>query len=90
MATKKTRRSGRTATRIEKDSMGTMEVPADVLYGATTQRAVLNFPISHTDMGWQTIHAFAQLKHAAATANQKLGKLDQRRCGRSDAPARGS
>ncbi len=33
-------------TRIEKDSMGTMELPADALYGATTQRAVLNFPIS--------------------------------------------
>lgn len=80
MASKQTRRTITTATRIEKDSMGTMEVPGDVLYGATTQRAVLNFPISHHDMGWQTIHAFAQLKHAAATANRKLEKLDQRRC----------
>ena len=35
----------RTETRIEKDSMGEMPVPADVLYGATTQRALLNFPI---------------------------------------------
>ena len=34
------------ATRIERDSMGEMEVPADALYGASTQRAVLNFPIS--------------------------------------------
>ncbi len=69
----------KTRTRIEKDSMGTMEVPADVLYGATTQRAVLNFPIAHRDMGWELIHAFVLLKSAAAAANHKLGKLDAKR-----------
>ena len=56
--------------------MGTMEVPATSSTARPLNAVVLNFPISHTDMGWQTIHAFAQLKHAAATANQKLGKLD--------------
>ena len=69
----------KTATRTEKDSMGTMKVPADVLYGATTQRAVLNFPIAHRGMGWEIIHAFVLLKSSAATANEKLGKLDARR-----------
>jgi len=60
--------------------MGTMEVPADVLYGATTQRAVLNFPVSGRSVGWEVIRAFAFLKRAAATANESLGKLDAKRC----------
>ncbi len=63
-------------TRIEKDSMGEMPVPADALYGASTQRAVLNFPIS----GWRFSRAFLRalglVKLAAARANQDLGKLD--------------
>lgn len=64
-------------TRIEKDSMGEMPVPADVLYGASTQRAVLNFPISGNPVPEPMIHAFAQLKIATARANQKLGKLSE-------------
>ncbi len=63
-------------TRIEKDSMGEMPVPADVLYGASTQRAVLNFPISGRPVPPQLIQAYAILKSACAHANQKLGKLD--------------
>jgi len=66
-------------TRREQDSMGTMDVPADVLYGASTQRAVLNFPIAHRPVGWEIIHAFALLKRAAADSNWELKQLDARR-----------
>jgi fumarate hydratase class II len=66
-------------TRIEKDSMGTMEVPADDLYGATTQRAVLNFPISGYRFSRPFIRALGLVKWAAAQANHDLGKLDERR-----------
>ncbi len=64
-------------TRIEKDSMGEMPVPADVLYGASTQRAVLNFPISGVPVPESMIRAFAQLKAAAASANCSLEKLSE-------------
>ncbi len=63
-------------TRIEKDSMGEMPVPADVLYGASTQRAVLNFPISGRAVPEPIIEAFALLKAATARANVKLEKLE--------------
>ena len=66
-------------TRTEHDSMGTMTVPADVLYGASTQRAVLNFPISGRAVGHEVIHAFALLKRAAAETNHELGRLTQKR-----------
>ena len=65
-----------TETRIEKDSMGEMSVPADVLYGASTQRAVENFPISGRPVPEAVITAFGLLKSACAHANRKLGKLD--------------
>src|SRR5712675_49142 len=66
-------------TRIEKDSMGTMELPADALYGATTQRAVLNFPISGYRFSRPFIRALGLVKWAAALANRDLGKLDEKR-----------
>ncbi|MGV6813500.1 MAG: class II fumarate hydratase, partial [Phycisphaerales bacterium] len=66
-----------TETRIEKDSMGEMPVPADVLYGASTQRAVLNFPISGNPVPEPIVRAFAILKKATANANRELGKLCQ-------------
>jgi fumarate hydratase, class II len=66
-------------TRIEKDSMGAMEVPADALYGATTQRAVLNFPVSGYRFGRPFIRALGLIKWAAAQANRDLGKLDEDR-----------
>lgn len=66
-------------TRIEKDSMGTMELPADALYGATTQRAVLNFPISGYRFSRPFIRALGLVKWASALANRDLGKLDERR-----------
>lgn len=63
-------------TRIERDSMGEMGVPADALYGASTQRAVLNFPISSYRFGRHFIQALGEVKYACAMANEKLGKLD--------------
>ena len=66
-------------TRIEKDSMGTMELPADALYGATTQRAVLNFPISGYRFSRPFIRALGLVKWAAALANRDLGRLDEKR-----------
>src|SRR5499427_2260144 len=66
-------------TRIEKDSMGPMEVPSDALYGATTQRAVLNFPVSGYRLSRPLIRALGLVKWAAAQANRDLGKLDEQR-----------
>lgn len=66
-------------TRIEKDSMGEMVVPAHVLYGATTQRAVLNFPVSGRPVSPPVIAAFVLLKKACAEANAGLRLLDVER-----------
>src|SRR5262245_40289032 len=63
-------------TRTEKDSMGTMDVPSEALYGATTQRAVLNFPVSGYRFGREFIRALGMVKWAAAEANLELGRLD--------------
>ncbi|MEO5914263.1 MAG: class II fumarate hydratase [Luteolibacter sp.] len=62
--------------RIERDSMGEMEVPADALYGASTRRAVLNFPISGNGLPLPLIHAYGMIKKAAALTNSELGLLD--------------
>ncbi len=59
--------------------MGEMTVPAHVLHGASTQRAVLNFPISGRPLPHQVIHAFGLLKKASAESNVELKKLDARR-----------
>ena len=59
--------------------MGTMEVPFDALYGATTQRAVLNFPVSGYRFGRPFIRALGLIKWAAAQANRDLSRLDQGR-----------
>ncbi|HEY7968674.1 MAG TPA: class II fumarate hydratase [Candidatus Limnocylindrales bacterium] len=64
------------ATRTERDSMGEMEVPADALYGASTQRAVLNFPISGQRFPRAFIRALALVKQAAAETNGELGLLE--------------
>jgi fumarate hydratase class II len=61
--------------RIEKDSMGELEVPAEALWGAQTQRAVLNFPISGMPMPRRFIAALGLVKWAAAGANAELGLL---------------
>ncbi|MDH3546001.1 MAG: class II fumarate hydratase [Gammaproteobacteria bacterium] len=63
------------AYRTEKDSMGELEVPRDALWGAQTQRAVNNFPISGLTMPRQFIAALGLVKWAAAGANAELGLL---------------
>src|SRR5213596_1648525 len=67
------------ATRIEKDSMGEMQVPETALYGASTQRAVLNFPISGYRFSRPFIRALGLIKWGAAQANHDLGLLDAHR-----------
>jgi fumarate hydratase, class II len=62
-------------TRIETDSMGSMEVPADALYGATTQRAVLNFPVSGRTVPQAQIEAHILLKRCCAEASLELKDL---------------
>lgn len=66
-----------TLTRIETDSMGPIEVPADQLWGAQTQRSLLHFAIGADLIPLQVIHAFGQLKKAAALANLTINKLTQ-------------
>ena len=64
------------ATRTERDSMGPMEVPEEALYGASTMRAVLNFPISDLRFSRTFIRALVLIKKAAAEVNADLGLLD--------------
>ena len=68
-----------TEYRIEHDTMGEVRVPRNALYRAQTQRAVENFPISGTTLEREHIRALAQVKKAAATANEELGVLDAQR-----------
>lgn len=75
-------------TRTEKDSMGEMTVPAEVLYGASTQRAVLNFPVSGRPVPADVIRAFAHLKAACADVNRGLGRLDDARADAIEAACR--
>ena len=63
--------------RIERDSMGKMQVPADRYWGAQTQRSYQNFKIGTERMPQEIIRAFGILKKAAAMANHSLGKLDE-------------
>ena len=66
-------------TRIVKDSMGTMKVPENSYYGAQTQRAVENFPISGIRFSRRFIQALGMIKRAAARVNGELGLLDSDR-----------
>jgi len=68
-----------TEFRTERDSMGEVQVPADALYGAQTQRAIDNFAIAGTPMPIAFIRALLDLKRAAAEANSALGQLEQAR-----------
>ena len=65
-------------TRTERDSMGEMEVPAGAYYGASTQRAVLNFPISGLRFPRPFIRALGLIKWASARTNAQLGLLDSK------------
>ncbi|MBI1994566.1 MAG: aspartate ammonia-lyase, partial [Deltaproteobacteria bacterium] len=62
--------------RVERDAMGRVRVPKDAYYGAETQRAVENFPISGIGFPPGFIRALAIIKHAAASVNEGLGLLD--------------
>ena len=61
--------------RTERDSLGEMQVPADAYWGAQTQRAVENFPISDATFGRRFVRALGVVKKAAALANHDLGLL---------------
>src|SRR5476651_1446985 len=62
--------------RIERDSMGELKVPVDALWGAQTQRAVDNFPISGLRLPRGFIRALGLIKQAAAASNARLGLLE--------------
>ncbi len=68
--------SKRIKTRLERDSMGPMRVPASAYYGASTQRAVLNFPVSDLRFPRSFIRALALIKMCAADVNKRFGDLD--------------
>jgi len=68
-----------TDDRIEKDSMGELKVPSDALYGAQTQRAINNFPISGLKMPFVFIKTIVLIKQTAAKVNIDLGELDNER-----------
>jgi len=74
-----TTKSRSNATRIETDSFGPIEVPADRYWGAQSERSRQNFRIGHDRMPIEIIHALGIVKLAAAETNRELGLLDQRR-----------
>ncbi|HEY6253777.1 MAG TPA: lyase family protein, partial [Candidatus Angelobacter sp.] len=65
--------------RLEKDSIGPKEIPADVYYGIQTARAVENYPISGMKAHPTLIRAFGMVKRAAAETNKALGLVDDKR-----------
>ena len=64
--------------RLERDSMGPVRVPEEAYYGAQTQRAIENFPISGWRFGRELIHALGLIKHASAETNAELGLIEKR------------
>ena len=68
-----------TEHRTERDSMGEVRIPAEKLYGAQTQRAKENFPVSDLRFGRRFLRALGLVKRAAADVNEELGLLDERR-----------
>lgn len=68
-------------TRIETDSMGKVDVPSDVYWGAQTKRSLIHFDIGHDTMPKELIHAFGVLKKSAALVNAELGLLTKKKAG---------
>ncbi|MCF8478482.1 MAG: class II fumarate hydratase [Pseudolabrys sp.] len=66
-------------TRTESDAFGPLEIPADKLWGAQTERSLHNFRIGAERMPIEIVHALGHIKHAAADVNRALGSLDARR-----------
>ena len=77
--TEELKKQGTSATRTEHDSIGAIEVPADVYYGVQTLRAAQNFHITGLMMHPETINSVAQIKKAAAITNFEVGRLDKKR-----------
>jgi fumarate hydratase class II len=71
--------SGMTKTRTESDTFGPIEVPANRLWGAQTERSRRNFRIGEERMPTPIIRALGLIKHAAAEVNHRLGSLDKKR-----------
>jgi fumarate hydratase, class II len=69
--------TGATGTRLESDSMGTIEVPAEHYWGAQTQRSLIHFSIGDDHMPKAVYHAYGYVKKAAAIVNAQAGKLPQ-------------
>src|SRR5207245_6421373 len=67
--------------RLDKDSMGEVKVPSSAYYGAETQRAVQNFPISGLRLPKEFVRAMAVIKLSAARANMQVGLLDPKKRG---------
>lgn len=67
------------ATRIEKDTMGEIQVPVDAYWAAQTQRSIENFKIGEETMPYEITRAFSYLKKAVALVNKDLGKLDAKK-----------
>jgi fumarate hydratase class II len=77
----KTRPKTRQKTRIESDAFGPLDIPADRLWGAQTERSLHNFRIGSERMPIEIVHALGLIKRAAAEVNRDLGSLDRRRAG---------
>ncbi|MFG2306589.1 class II fumarate hydratase [Actinacidiphila glaucinigra] len=71
--------TGATGTRVESDSMGRIEVPAEHYWGAQTQRSLIHFSIGDDHMPKAVYHAYGYVKKAAAMVNQRAGNLDAQR-----------
>ena len=78
----------RVRTRVERDTLGTLRVPARALYGAQTARALSNFSISGLTAHPSLVEATVQIKIAAARANARLGLLSRRKARAIEAAAR--
>src|SRR5512144_377786 len=85
---RRTRTGGGARTRIEKDTLGEMPVPASALYGAQTARAVQNFPISGLRAHPAFVDATVRIKLAAARVNARLGLLPAKKARAIEAAAR--
>ncbi len=79
MAKARKAKSGKTRTRTESDGFGPLEISADKLWGAQTQRSIANFRIGNERMPLEIVHALGLIKRAAAEVNCDLGSLDRRR-----------
>ncbi|MEG0440482.1 MAG: lyase family protein, partial [Solibacillus sp.] len=66
------------STRIEKDFLGTLEIPKDAYYGVQTKRAMENFPITNMTMHPELVRALAVVKKSSALANAAIGQLDEK------------